>query len=86
MTRRVMTVIVAAAPAGNMNAIPDVRWCVRHRDGWCAVDRDEEPAEGSWTVGTVCGYGVTLPFGYDRREPDCHNCRVLLGPGEDGER
>lgn len=52
-------------------------WCVRHRDGWCAVDGDYEPAEGSWSVPTVCGYGVTLPYGYQHREPTCPDCRSL---------
>lgn len=59
------------------------RWCVKHRDGWCAVEPDEEPAEGSWSVPTVCGYYVTLPGGYDRREPDCDECLAALEPAGD---
>lgn len=52
-------------------------WCVKHRDGWCAVEGNYEPEEGSWSVPTVCGYGVTLPFGYDHRAPDCTDCLRL---------
>lgn len=54
------------------------RWCVRHRRGWCAVEPDTEPAEGSWSVPTVCGYGVTLPFDYQRRQPDCPACIMVM--------
>lgn len=59
-----------------------VRWCVRHRAGWCAIADNRKPAEGSDWVPTLCGIdddiGVTLGGGYDRREPDCPDCLALL--------
>jgi hypothetical protein len=53
-------------------------WCVKHRDGWCATKDNHEPAEGTCNVPTRCGYWVTLPGGYDQRQPDCPDC-ILLG-------
>lgn len=49
-------------------------WCVKSNEGWCAVADGTEPAEGTWCVETLCGYGITLPYGYDRRRPDCAEC------------
>lgn len=54
------------------------RWCAYHRDGWCAVAGNEEPAEGSYQVPTVCGWFVVLPGGFDRRVPDCPECLTAL--------
>lgn len=54
------------------------RWCAKSIEAWCAVLPDSEPVEGSWSVQTVCGYGITLPGGYARRETSCPDCRALL--------
>ena len=57
------------------------RWCAKSREGWCAVVPDSEPVEGSWSVETACGYGITLPWGYDLRAPDCSDCLTVLHDG-----
>lgn len=51
--------------------------CVRHRTGWCKVkDQKVKPAdlELANDVETACGYVVTLPWGVERRAPDCVEC------------
>lgn len=45
---------------------------VRHRGGWCATRRKR--ARYSDSVPTVCGFYVALPWGVERREPDCQEC------------
>lgn len=55
-----------------------VRWCVRHRDGWCAAEVNRPFREGTDWVPTRCGYGVCLPGGNERREPDCPECLETL--------
>jgi hypothetical protein len=57
---------------------PSVMWCAKSVEGWCAVVPNEEPEEGAFSVETVCGYGITLPGGYDQREPTCPDCRGTL--------
>lgn len=61
------------------------RWCAKHRDGWCAVVPDEAPAEGTFSLHTLCGYGITLPWGFDHRVPDCPDC-LAVGDGPAVER
>lgn len=51
--------------------------CVKHRDGWCATATGEDFAEGAHNVPTACGYFVTLPFGSERRVPDCAECLAV---------
>lgn len=48
--------------------------CVRSRDGWCAL-RDQRKTAYRDNVETRCGMVVTLPWGIDRREPDCIECK-----------
>lgn len=55
-----------------------VRWCAKHRDGWCAVFPDAEPDEGTDWVRTVCIGGINFPGGYERRKPDCPECIAAL--------
>jgi len=50
--------------------------CVRHRDGWCATRRNHLRYADS--VPTICGYTVTLPWGLERRKPDCEECQRIL--------
>jgi hypothetical protein len=49
-------------------------WCVRHKDGWCATKRNRKPGEGRDSVETRCNHFVTLPWGYEQREPTCEEC------------
>lgn len=53
------------------------RYAVRHRSGWCAVERGYVPAEGDVNVPTACGMFVVLPFGYERGLAivSCEECR-----------
>lgn len=48
--------------------------CVRSRDGWCAR-LDQRRTDYADSVETKCGYVVTLPWGVERRVPDCQECR-----------
>jgi hypothetical protein len=54
--------------------------CVRHRDGWCATLRNHLRYADS--VPTICGYKVTMPWGLERREPDCDECRRILADND----
>lgn len=38
-------------------------WCAKHRDGWCAVKPNRQPAEDAFQVETKCGYFICLPAG-----------------------
>ena len=51
-----------------------VRWCVRHRDGWCACKIDAKPEENSSSVETACDHHVALPYGFQKRKPTCPEC------------
>lgn len=53
-------------------------WCVRHRDGWCAVRGNFEFPEEITSVETVCLHFVTLPGGCEKRLPDCQQCLTHL--------
>ena len=48
--------------------------CVRSRDGWCAL-RDQRQTTYRDSMETRCGMFVTLPWGIERRTPDCVECR-----------
>ena len=48
--------------------------CVRSRDGWCAL-RDKRKTAYSDSVETRCGMFVALPWGIERRQPDCPDCK-----------
>lgn len=54
------------------------RWCVQHREGWCACEVNRKPAESNDHVPTVCGHVITLPFGFEKRQPTCKDCRKDL--------
>ena len=49
-------------------------WCVEHRDGWCAANPNRRFPDGALNVWTKCGHVVTLPYGCEKREPDCEDC------------
>ena len=48
--------------------------CVRSRDGWCAL-RDQRQTSYRDSMETRCGMVVALPWGIERRTPDCEECR-----------
>ncbi len=48
--------------------------CVHSRDGWCVL-RDQRKTAYSDNVETKCGMVVTLPWGIERRQPDCIECK-----------
>ena len=60
--------------------------CVRHRDGWCATRRMTS-LRYSDAVPTLCGSVVSLPWGIERRQPDCGEClkRLHDKEGESGD-
>lgn len=60
-----------------------LRWCVKSREGWCAVKRNKKPSESAFSVPTRCGYEINLPFGVEERVPTCPDCVRLLLPGTD---
>lgn len=58
-------------------------WCVQHRDGWCAVQKGvvkhgRAPVDTTVDAPTRCGYHVIMPWGFERRLPDCPECLVAL--------
>ncbi len=50
------------------------RWCVRHRDGWCATKTGKPHKESATNVYTRCGHVVILPMGSEKRVPTCVEC------------
>ncbi len=61
--------------------MPDVatkrRYAVKHRDGWCAIERGHRPEEGEWNTPTACGLFVTAPldFAQGLNYVTCEDCR-----------
>lgn len=54
---------------------PGTVWCVRYREGWCAMAAHEGPPPGGSThVFTRCGGNVVFPWGFARRVPTCAEC------------
>ncbi len=63
----------------------EIVWCVQSRNSlWCVmmhaqsertVDRHREKA---LSVLTLCRHYVTLPGGFERRQPTCKDCKVAL--------
>ena len=55
------------------------RWCVRHRNGWCAaLEEGALPEDMADNVDTLCGMVVVLPFGFEEREPTCSECLKIM--------
>jgi hypothetical protein len=60
-----------------------VRWCVQHRDGWCAAkDQSQKPDEGHSVIPTECGHYIILPFGVKKMKPTCRECNSANTKGE----
>lgn len=59
-------------------------WCVQHRTGWCAARRNVKPKEGVNSVPTLCGFHITLPWGFKQRTPTCKECRAAQHKGDAG--
>jgi len=63
---------------------------------WCAKDRTTDwcplkvvPSEGDTSVETMCGEFIILPWGFEKRVPDCPCTRgehQPLSPGPDKGR
>ena len=51
-------------------------WCVHHRDGWCATAPNRKHGDVDYAK-TKCGHVVTLPWGFERRVPDCCECSAV---------
>ena len=49
--------------------------CVRHRTGWCATRQEDLNSD---SIETVCGHYVVLPWGIERRHPNCKECKAIL--------
>lgn len=58
--------------------------CVRHQGGWCATDRKRMPKEETVidVVPTTCAHRIVLPWGFERRDPDCPSCVAVLAKRE----
>lgn len=54
------------------------KWCVRHRDGWCATSRKTPPQDSVVNQKTVCKHYVVLPLGIKWGRPTCTECIVVL--------
>lgn len=53
-------------------------WCVKSREGWCAVKDGRRPPEAVACVPTKCEHYVILPVGIDRRVPTCRPCADII--------
>lgn len=53
-------------------------WCVRHRDGWCATKDGRKHDDAENNVATKCEHFVVLPWGAEKREPTCNECKAVL--------
>lgn len=62
-------------PRKRKRAVRRPVWCVQHRDGWCATFGGRRPTEAQTTVETRCRHFVILPYGFERRQPDCDDCK-----------
>jgi hypothetical protein len=51
----------------------EIPYCVKHRDGWCALFDQRKTAYRD-SVETRCGYFVVLPFAIERHDPTCEEC------------
>ena len=51
------------------------RWCVKHRDGWCATKTGKPHKQDAVHVPTRCEHVITLPRGSEKRIPTCDECR-----------
>lgn len=52
-------------------------WCAQARDKlWCAVKPNKKPKEGVLIVKTVCYMSITLPWGLEKKVPNCKSCRT----------
>ncbi len=62
---------------------PGTVWCVKHREGWCAMAAHEGPPPGGSThVFTRCGGNVVFPWGFARRVPTCAECAKVTAERE----
>lgn len=57
---------------------PAPRWCVQHRQGWCALADGQEPWKELDSAPTLCGHFVWAPGNYKERVPDCVMCLIEL--------
>ena len=55
-------------------------WSVRHRTGWCATRTGRQHNEEAFSVKTLCGYTIALPWGSEKRVPDCPDCLAFMRP------
>jgi len=53
-------------------------WCVRHRNGWCAVFDGRCPSEDAWEVPTKCDHFIHLPWACEKRVPTCEECKKMI--------
>lgn len=59
-------------------------WCVKHREGWCAMKGGAVPSENADSDETECGSFVIMRIGSEIREPDCTDCRTAMNAMETG--
>jgi hypothetical protein len=53
-------------------------WCVKHRDGYCAIRTGKPFKEGKDQVFTKCQHWIIFPWGCEEREPTCLECLEIL--------
>ncbi len=70
--------LVAASTLPPAPVLPPRPWCVKHRDGWCALPPGAEPDPNATSDPTLCGQTVIMRTGSQHRAPDCPECRAAL--------
>jgi hypothetical protein len=59
-----------------------ISWCVNGKRGWCIVKGGIRERERAENIPTLCGYFIVLPFGVEKREPTCLECRQEMKRGD----
>ena len=53
-------------------------WCVRHKTGWCATERNRKPSRDAVKDKTACGQYVMFRIGSMKGEPSCLECCAVV--------
>lgn len=64
-----------------MKRYSEKMWCVKNQGGWCIIADGKPFPESQDCVETVCGMVIILPWGCEKREPTCDDCKKMRKEG-----